>query len=319
MMTVIAFDFAHKTSSVIDASDIAARRARGEFCWQHLSAEAFDEIGAHLLALGVDAATTQRIETNESVGDFHVGRASIALTLVEAHFDGGTFRLSPLHVVVGDGFMVTAHSAPSPTMTGILETYAEDFRTSAQTAGFLLFELADHIVATYRTALGSLAGEVELIQATLLGEADDSILSQVSALTRSLLDYRKAVVAAREIMHELATRRSPYVQPTTQPYLEKLTLPLERLAADAATERTVLSESLSLYMGIVGHRTNQVVTRLTIVSMIFLPLSFLAALYGMNFEHMPELKWEYGYLAFWVASITLVVGLVALMRVKRWI
>jgi magnesium transporter len=53
--------------------------------------------------------------------------------------------------------------------------------------------------------------------------------------------------------------------------------------------------------------------------MIFLPLSFLAALYGMNFEHMPELKWAYGYGAFWIASLTLVVALIGFMRYKRWI
>ncbi|MGY8961546.1 MAG: CorA family divalent cation transporter, partial [Alphaproteobacteria bacterium] len=138
-------------------------------------------------------------------------------------------------------------------------------------------------------------------------------------LTRSLLDYRNAVVTARETIYELATRRSPFVSESTQPFLDRQTDSLERLAVDAATERTVLSEVLNLYMGIVSHRTNRVVDRLTIVSLIFLPLNFLAAVYGMNFEIMPELQWQYGYFIFWGVACTLVASLIFVIKRRRWI
>ena len=81
----------------------------------------------------------------------------------------------------------------------------------------------------------------------------------------------------------------------------------------------MLSEVLNLYMGIVSHRTNKVVTRLTVVSMIVLPLNFLAAVFGMNFEAMPELSWRYGYAGFWVVSLVLVATLLVLFRRQRWI
>ena len=141
----------------------------------------------------------------------------------------------------------------------------------------------------------------------------------MSRLIRALLEYRNAIVAARETLDELATRRSAFVPASTQPFLDRQTVPLDRLAHDAATERTVLSEVLNLYMGIVGHRTGRVVNRLTVVSMILLPLNFLAAVFGMNFEVMPELGWQYGYAAFWIVSVLLVAVLLALFRRWRWV
>ncbi len=96
-------------------------------------------------------------------------------------------------------------------------------------------------------------------------------------------------------------------------------MPLDRLAGDAATERTILSETLNLYMGMIGYRTNLVVDRLTIVSMIFLPLNFLAAVYGMNFEFIPEFQWRYGYFAFWGLAITTVSLMMIIFKRRKWI
>ena len=83
-------------------------------------------------------------------------------------------------------------------------------------------------------------------------------------------------------------------------------------------EREILAETLNLYIGMVGHRTNQVVNRLTVVSFVFLPLTFLCGVYGMNFEVLPELKWRYGYMLFWVVSTIIVAALLTYMRKRRW-
>jgi magnesium transporter len=93
---------------------------------------------------------------------------------------------------------------------------------------------------------------------------------------------------------------------------------LERLGSDLTVEREVLAEMLNLYLGIVGHRTNRVVNRLTALSAVFLPLTFLCGVYGMNFTHLPEKDWQYGYLYFWLVVVGVSVALVLFMRTKRW-
>jgi magnesium transporter len=82
-------------------------------------------------------------------------------------------------------------------------------------------------------------------------------------------------------------------------------------------DRDILSDSLNNYMSMVAHRTNRVMGKLTVVSVIFLPLTFLCGVYGMNFEVLPELKWEWGYYAFWGAVGAIVLGLGAVMRRMR--
>ncbi len=83
--------------------------------------------------------------------------------------------------------------------------------------------------------------------------------------------------------------------------------------------RIVLNETLNLYMGMVSHRTNRFVNRLTLFSMIFLPLSFLCGVYSMNFQVIPELQWRYAYAAFWAFVVLFVAGFIAFVRWRKWI
>jgi magnesium transporter len=143
----------------------------------------------------------------------------------------------------------------------------------------------------------------------------------VADLTRDLLAFRKISQAAREVLHELSTRRTEFVAESSQPFLDKLAGTLERLGADLDTQREILSETLNLYMGIVSHRTNKVVSRLTVISIIFLPLTFLCGVYGMNFNDemmMWELNWRWGYTAFWVAALGIATTLLIYMKKKGW-
>lgn len=317
MTHAVSFDFANKQLDDIAVDAVCDAVADGKYCWVDL--EDVDRAADLLSKLGVSAATAERIRADQHQGQLHLGRVCTQCTFVETHTTASDLELNTLHVVLGAGFLVTVHRAPSAVISHIQETFREDFYATAQSGGFLLFEIADHLIGGYRSALATLSVHVEDVQKSLLGDIGDEILTHVSELTRALLDYRNAVVTAREAIDELATRKSDFVPASTQPFLDRQTVPLDRLANDAATERTVLSESLNLYMGLVSHRTNKVVTRLTVLSMVFMPLHFLAAVYGMNFDDMPELGWRFGYIGFWIFSVVLVTCLLLLLRKKRWL
>ncbi len=138
-------------------------------------------------------------------------------------------------------------------------------------------------------------------------------------MTRDLLLFRKLVLTEREVLHELATRRSTFVAESSQPFLGNMVDKLQRLGSDLAVERETLAETLYLYMGIASHRTNKMVSRLTVLSMIFLPLTFLCGVYGMNFDSMPEKSWTYGYIFFWAVAACITGGLLVMMKKGRWV
>ena len=122
------------------------------------------------------------------------------------------------------------------------------------------------------------------------------------------------VLPARAVLTDLSTRKSLYISEATQPFLANMVGTLERVLRDLLVDRDVLSNSMNLYMSIVQHRTNEVMKRLTVLSTIFLPLTFLCGVYGMNFRKLPELEWEYGYGAFWLVVLTIVTGIVLMSK-----
>ncbi|MEQ9639145.1 MAG: CorA family divalent cation transporter [Alphaproteobacteria bacterium] len=317
MTTAVAFDFARKTMRTLPLDGVAGAIAEGQFCWID-----FDELEAAAAALptfGANLDVTTRIGLDQQHCQARYSETCVYAVLLEAQARDGELQLTPVHVSLARGLIATVHARPSPLIADMRAACERDFHEMAESGGFLLYELADHLTIGYRETLSALTASVDGIQRRLLGDVGDEILMDVSSLTRALLEYRNAVVAARETMDELATRRSAFVPASTQPFLDRQTVPLDRLANDASIERTVLSEVLNLYMGIVSHRTNKVVNRLTVVSMILLPLNFIAAIYGMNFEVMPELHWRFGYAGFWGISLVLVATLLVLFRRRRWI
>ena len=319
MSFVASLDFKNKQEERLDYADVVHAVRDDRYCWIDCAGDDVDQVGTVLKSLGIEDDVIERVTADDKHAHFGISQTCLYFGFVETEIVDGDFQRVPVQIIINDRFMMSIHRESAEFLRNMENTYREDFYTSAKSPGFLVFELADHLTISYRITLSTVADQIKLIQTQLLGDPDDRIFSEVAKLIRDLLDYRKTVISAREILHELATRRSRFVSETTQPFLEKKATLLERLSADAATEREVLSETLNLYMGIVSHRTNQVVTRLTVMSFIFLPLGFLVGLYGMNFEYMPELKGQYSYYLFLTIVVTLVVSIVLWMRRMKWL
>jgi len=188
----------------------------------------------------------------------------------------------------------------------------------ARTPSFLVYEIWDQLIENYLAIQSVMEERVEELQRELRGDAvNDATFTRLSELGADLLHFRKVLLPARAVLADLATRRSPFVSEVTQPFLANLHGKLEHVLQDLLVDRDILSESLNLYMSLVSFRTNEVMKRLTVVSVVFLPLTFLCGVYGMNFDVLPELRWHFGYLLFWVLVLAVVSGLLWVMRRAR--
>jgi len=119
------------------------------------------------------------------------------------------------------------------------------------------------------------------------------------------------------LFEELVARKTSLVSDTTLGFIGGMIDTLERLLADIAADREILDTSLQHSLTVMSHRTNQTMNRLAVVSTIFLPLTFLCGVYGMNFEIMPEVQWVHGYLFFWILSLAITTTLVVVLRRAR--
>jgi magnesium transporter len=319
MTTVIAFDFDRKVDKTVSTAEAGPACAAGLYCWADVQAAHPDEAGPLLENLGFRPAVISEVLNADHEGTYDVYPDCLHFSVQETAFRDGTFTTASLDILLNERAMVTFHTKEVQLITHIQRTYREDFLKFSKSLGFLLYEIADHMIAGYRRTLIGFSETVEQVQMNLFGEVNDEIFKRVSALTRDLLIFRKVVLASRELMHELASRRSPFVSETTQPFLDIMGGTLERLGNDLSTERDVLTETLNLYMGMTSHRTSKVLKRLTMISIIFLPLTFLCGVYGMNFRYMPEIRLHYGYLGFWIAVISIASTLLILMKRFKWL
>ena len=318
MIQTIAFDFASKTCRPVEAVEIPACRTADLYCWVDIDTRDGDAARRLLDALGVDERVTGEVLGPDQDGRYDSHIDCLHFEVTEATVVSGDLITPHMKVLLGQGFMATLHREPLDCLTHMHDACRGDFLQFSKSSGFLLYEMADGLLGAYRKSLRSVSDDVEKIQLHLFGETDDAIFMRVSELTRELLMFRKAMMAARELLHEMAVHRSMFVPESTQPFLETIAASMERLCDDLSAERDVLSESLNLYMGMVSHRTNKVLNRLMMISVLFLPLTFLTGVYGMNLR-IPETSWKYGYLLFWCLAAGICATLVTLMKRRRWL
>lgn len=321
----VAFNFSTKEERAIAASEAPALCRDGLFCWIDVDAKA-DPAGARkaLEDLGVNRHAIEEALGPDSDGRHDLYDDCLHVAVTSITFPSDTLVRSHVDILIGESYMVTLRRGPVEFIEQVRKHYRQDFRKFAKTGSFLIYEYWDALVESYKKAMRAFEGHAERVQGKIFETQDDAIFTEVSNVTRDLLSFRKTMLAAREVLNELSSRRSPFVSESTQPFLERMVGTLERLSADLSVERDILAETLNLYMGITSHRTNKVVNRLTVISMVFLPLTFLCGVYGMNFDpetgplSMPELGWKYGYLAFWLVAAAMTVSLLGLMKLKKW-
>jgi magnesium transporter len=318
-MKIVAFDFAARQERTLEEEDVLSRPEPGLFHWITAAPDEVARLAALLRALGASPSIAPLLGGPQPDAHYELYEEAIHFTLAEVRIEGAALKTDVLAFLLGGNFLAAVAPPGSPVMDRIHRLYRDDFRKFARSPGFLLYELGSHLQESCRRVFQHFTTEAERIQIRLFGKVTDDIFAEVSDLTGDLLAFRRTVLAARDLFNELSTRKSDFVPESTQPALDILSDRLDRLGADIAGVRSVLNETLNLYMGMVSHRTNRVVNRLTVLSMIFLPLSFLAGVYGMNFEVLPELQWRWAYPAFWIFAAVFVGAFLLFVRRKQWI
>jgi len=317
--TVIELDFERKRDATISLDAAAAAMESGKFVWIDLDAADPTEGRKVLAMLGlvgddvVDLALREELSTQYGRYDGYVH-----MVISGYRRRGVDFDVERVSVALGERFLLTTHRGPVSFLDAVRRDYRGDFLRFAKTPSFLLYEVWDHLIENYLDVQTIMGERVEALQEELrLGQVDDGVFARVSQLGADLLHFRKLLLPARAVLSDLSMRRSLVLSEATQRFLGNMVGTVDHLLQDMLVDRDILSESLNLYMSMVGHRTNQVMKKLTAVSVIFLPLTFLVGVYGMNFDIFPELKWRYGYLYFWGLAIAVVGALLHLLRRGR--
>jgi len=316
---VAEMSFETKAEKRIALGDLSASLAAGNFVWVDIDVHDTEAARAAIAPLDLmeedvlDDALSKEVGTQYARYPRHLHLVMTGCDVLDREF-----VLHRVDVLFGENSLVTIHHGPVKFLEAVKRSYREDFRHHAKTPSFLLYELWDHLLDRYVEVEDALETRVQALERALTGHVDDGVFAEVSELGSDLLHFRKLLLPARSVLTDLSSRKSRFISDGTQPFLANMVGTVERVLQDVLVAREIVANSVNLYMSVVGHRTNEVMRRLTVVSVIFLPLTFLVGVYGMNFDSQPELHWEHGYLLFWGVTIGLTVALLVFLRGKRF-
>ena len=189
-----------------------------------------------------------------------------------------------------------------------------------RTAGppYLAYALLDAVVDNYFVLLERIGDTIEDLEGDLVDNPTPELMQQIHALKREMIILRKAVWPTREVVSGLERADTPLLGHEIAHFLRDVYDHTIQVVDAVESFRDMLSGYQDLYLSSLSNKMNEVMKVLTIAATIFVPLTFVAGVYGMNFQYMPELHWKWSYLVFWIVILILGGGMVAFFRRRRW-
>jgi magnesium transporter len=225
-----------------------------------------------------------------------------------------------LNFFLGKNYMVTIHTddVMSP-VDQLWKSLDQDERLSRNGSDFLCHNLLDFMVDEYMPVLDKLDDEIEWLEDQLLEKPQPKTLQRILELKHTLMNLRRIMSPQREVMNRLSRDEFQMIDLQSRIYFRDIYDHLVRFQDLVESLRDIVAGALDIYLNSTSLRLNEVMKALTIVSTIFLPLSFVAGMYGMNFTHMvPLWDWPFGYLLFWIICIGIAVGMLGFFKKRGW-
>ncbi len=186
-------------------------------------------------------------------------------------------------------------------------------------ADYLVYSLLDIIIDHYFAILEKLGEKIEELEDKLVTDPSTPVLRKIQGLKKEMIFLRRWVWPLREVINSLERGESSLVQEGTRLYLRDVYDHTIQVIDTIEIFRDMLSGMLDIYLSSLNNRMNAVIKVLTIIATIFMPLTFLAGIYGMNFKHMPELEWRWGYPVIWLIMAVIVLFMLVIFRRKKWL
>lgn len=223
-------------------------------------------------------------------------------------------------LLLGPGYLLSFQEKPGDLFDPIrLRLQKPESRFRSQGPDYLLYALIDVVVDRYLVMLEHLGTELDTIEDQVIAGHERQALHELQHRKRQLTQMRRAVLPLREAVLGLSREDNPLIAPFTLRYLADVYDHLVQTQEIIENLRELCVELRETQLALLSNRTNEVMKLLTIIATIFIPLTFVAGVYGMNFRFMPELEWKYGYLMVWILMIFMTLVMIRYFVRKRWL
>ena len=236
------------------------------------------------------------------------------------HDDEGALITEQVSLILGSHYVITFQERPGDVFDPVRQRIrSARGRIRRMQPDYLGYAIMDVIIDHYFVVLEHFGKEAEDLEDEVLDDPTIETQQQINELRRALIHMRRAVWPVREVLSQIQREESPLIQPDTRPFIRDAYDHAVQVVDIVESLRDVVGGLTDLYMTALSNRMNEIMKVLTIIGTIFIPLTFIAGIYGMNFEYMPELQYRWAYPAFWIVIIVMAALLLVFFRRKDWI
>jgi magnesium transporter len=232
----------------------------------------------------------------------------------------GAFITRELDVFLGKNFLITHHKGPMRSISAAREQCGKNLQVALpRGVDFLLHQILDQMFEHYFPSLDAIEDKIQLVQIEVFEHPSKETLDRIFVLKRDVAQLRRICTPQREIVHRLSRGEFKVVSNKAAVYFRDIYDNLYRIVDASYSYQDMMQATLDAYLSAVNNRLNETMKRLTVIGALLMPLTLVTGFYGMNFEHMPELHWRYGYLYVTVLMALISAGLLYWFKKKKWI
>jgi magnesium transporter len=232
---------------------------------------------------------------------------------------GAAIDYEQISFVLGKNFLLTFQEKEGDLFDSFRERIRLDQgRVRKKGADYLLYRLMDIIVENYYNVLDNIGEQIEKTEENIRSDSSGETFRNIQQLKKELIYLHKALYPLRDALSKLVKDESNFIKEDNTQYFADVYDHVIHLIDSLETYRDLTSSLMDIYINTQNTKLNEVIRLLTIISTIFIPLTFLVGVYGMNFEFFPEIHWKYGYLTIWIVMIVIAGGMIGFFKYKRW-
>lgn len=274
-----------------------------------------EHFGLHPMTLEDLVNTTQRPKVEEF--PYYL---FIVMKMMEFNSTSHAIDVENVSLILGKNVVLSFLEDDGDVFDSLRERLRKDKgRIRHMKADYLAYSLMDTVVDHYFLAIEQIGDRIEAIDDKILDDPRQSDIQDIHYLKRDVLSLRKAAWPCREVINAIEKGESGVLMASNKVYWRDLYDHSIQVIDMVETYRDILGGMHDTYLSSLSNRMNEVMKTLTIISSIFIPLTFIAGVYGMNFVNMPELRWPLGYHGVLIVMLTIGVCLVIFFRRKRWL
>jgi magnesium transporter len=234
-------------------------------------------------------------------------------------YNNDNLAVENLSIIITDNTLISFQEQPGLVFEPIRERIRKH-KNKIRTSGpdYLAFALLDVVVDNYIYVIGLLGDKIEALEDEITGDPNKELLENINSLKKELNFLRKNVKPAKEMILNLVKMESDFIQEENKIHYRELQDNINEAAELSDSYREILYDQLNIYHSSMSTRLNEIMRVLTIISVIFIPITFIVGVYGTNFEYLPEVHWRYGYFVMWGIMISTISGMIWYFRRKKW-